>query len=144
MSNSNSNPSGSGSVPRGIGLSNSIHSEVAPCLPLPSLPVFCGASDPELRLFDGASARNSNFWFLNRNEILSQSPRIADLLRQTDVSYLTLRDENRETASDNVERLELYEEVLRCNPDAFEYVTHVSQVRGKFLEMQHLKASALS
>lgn len=124
MSNSNSNPSGSGSVPRGIGLSNSIHSEVAPCLPLPSLPVFCGASDPELRLFDGASARNSNFWFLNRNEILSQSPRIADLLRQTDVSYLTLRDENRETASDNVERLELYEEVLRCNPDAFEYVTH--------------------
>lgn len=39
----------------------------------------------------------------------------------------TLRDENRETASDNVERLELYEEVLRCNPDAFEYVTHGKQ-----------------
>ena len=92
MSNSNSNPSGSGSgsgsVPRGIGLSNSIHSEVAPCLPLPSLPVFCGASDPELRLFDGATAKSSSFWSLNRNEILSQSFRIADLLRQTDVSYL--------------------------------------------------------
>ncbi|KAB5516460.1 hypothetical protein DKX38_027108 [Salix brachista] len=125
MSNSNSNPSGSGSgsVPRGIGLSNSIHSEVAPCLPLPSLPVFCGASDPELRLFDGASAKSSSFWSLNRNEILSQSFRIADLLRQTDVSYLTLRDQNRETASDSAERMELYEEVLRCNPDAFEYVT---------------------
>lgn len=39
----------------------------------------------------------------------------------------TLRDENRETASDNVERLELYEEVLRCIPDAFEYVTHGKQ-----------------
>ncbi|CAK7338590.1 unnamed protein product [Dovyalis caffra] len=123
MSNSNSNPSGSGLVPRGIGLSNSIHSEVAPCLPLPSLPVFCGASDPELRLFDGTSGRNSNFWSLNRNEILSQSSRIADLLRETDVSYLSFRDETRVTASDNVERLELYEEVLRYNSEAFEYVT---------------------
>ncbi|KAJ6371248.1 hypothetical protein OIU77_001700 [Salix suchowensis] len=147
MSNSNSNPSGSGSgsgsVPRGIGLSNSIHSEVAPCLPLPSLPVFCGASDPELRLFDGASAKSSSFWSLNRNEILSQSFRIADLLRQTDVSYLTLRDQNRETASDSAERLELYEEVLRCNPDAFEYVTPgKGQISGNAaFESKHIEPS---
>ncbi|KAJ6734812.1 EXPRESSED PROTEIN-RELATED [Salix purpurea] len=145
MSNSNSNPSGSGSgsVPRGIGLSNSIHSEVAPCLPLPSLPVFCGASDPELRLFDGASAKSSSFWSLNRNEILSQSFRIADLLRQTDVSYLTLRDQNRETASDSAERLELYEEVLRCNPDAFEYVTPgKGQISGNAaFESKHIEQS---
>uniref|UniRef100_A0A6N2N2B1 Sister chromatid cohesion protein n=1 Tax=Salix viminalis TaxID=40686 RepID=A0A6N2N2B1_SALVM len=140
MSNSNSNPSGSGS---GIGLSNSIHSEVAPCLPLPSLPVFCGASDPELRLFDGASAKSSSFWSLNRNEILSQSFRIADLLRQTDVSYLTLRDQNRETASDSAERLELYEEVLRCNPDAFEYVTPgKGQISGNAaFESKHIELS---
>ena len=71
---------------RGIGLSNTIHSEVAPCLPLPSLPVFCGGSEPELRLFD-EPGRNS-VWSLNRPEVIAQSARIADLLRQTDVSYL--------------------------------------------------------
>jgi cohesin loading factor subunit SCC2 len=71
---------------RGIGLSNTVHSEVAPCLPLPSLPVFCGASDQDLWLFDdpgGGSLKS-----LNRSEILAQSSRIVDLLRQTDVSYL--------------------------------------------------------
>lgn len=71
----------------GIGFSNTIHSEVAPCLPLPSLPVFCGATDPNLRLFDEASAGVS-YRLLNRTEILTQSSRIADLLRVTDVSYL--------------------------------------------------------
>ncbi|KAJ4826319.1 hypothetical protein Tsubulata_004087 [Turnera subulata] len=125
MSYPNSNPGASGSgpaapVPEGIGLSNTIHSEVAPCLPLPSLPVFCGASDPEVRLLDGA---DGNLWSLNRNEILSQSERIADLLRQTDVSYLNLRDETRPTSSSHVEPLELHDEVLRYNPEAFEYVT---------------------
>ncbi|KAF2299331.1 hypothetical protein GH714_031594 [Hevea brasiliensis] len=92
MSYSNSNPtasaSGWSSGPRGIGLSNTIHSEVAPCLPLPSLPVFCGASDPHLRLFDdGGSSSVRGVWSLNRSEILAQSARIADLLRETDVSY---------------------------------------------------------
>lgn len=69
---------------RGIGLSNTIHSEVAPCLPLPSLPVFCGAYDQELCLFD--EPRNSRS--LNRRDVVSQASRIADLLRETDVSYL--------------------------------------------------------
>uniref|UniRef100_A0A2N9INU1 Uncharacterized protein n=1 Tax=Fagus sylvatica TaxID=28930 RepID=A0A2N9INU1_FAGSY len=91
-----SNPINSGSVSvsvsgsvyghRGIGLSNTIHSEVAPCLPLPSLPVFCGASDQDLKLFDELGG--GSFRSLNRTEILAHSSRIADLLRQTDVSYL--------------------------------------------------------
>lgn len=89
MSNYNSNPNGSGFVPRGIGLSNTTYSEVAPCLPLPSLPVFGGASDPLLRLFDEANGSGNRAVLpLNRNEILAQSGRIADLLRKTDVSYL--------------------------------------------------------
>lgn len=70
----------------GIGLTNTIHSEVAQCLPLPSLPVFCGASDLELRLFDDPAVGASRS--LNRREIIAQASRIADLLRETDVSYL--------------------------------------------------------
>lgn len=89
----NSTASGSGPAHRGIGLSNTIQSEVAPCLPLPSLPVFCGAADPELRFFDlqslqtgprGASGSKS----LNRREILARSTKIAELLGETDISYL--------------------------------------------------------
>ncbi|XP_057769612.1 sister chromatid cohesion protein SCC2 isoform X2 [Salvia miltiorrhiza] len=67
---------------RGISLSNTVHSEVAPCLPLPSLPVFCGGRDQELRLFDsrGGAAR----WNSSGADV---SGRIADLLRNADVSY---------------------------------------------------------
>ncbi|KAF3444847.1 hypothetical protein FNV43_RR14540 [Rhamnella rubrinervis] len=113
-----SSASMSGSGHRGIGLSNTIHSEVAPCLPLPSLPVFCGASDQDLRLFDEPS-RNS-FWSLNRNEVLAQSGRIADLLRETDVSYLNLREDTGEVSYGILEPLELHDEVLRYYPEAFE------------------------
>ncbi|EXB38089.1 Nipped-B-like protein [Morus notabilis] len=114
--------SSSGSGPalwnhRGIGLSNTIHSEVASCLPLPSLPVFCGASDPELRLFDDSS--RNYLWSLNRNEILNQSGRIADLLRQTDVSYLNLREAPQEVSYGYLEPLDLHDEVLRFNSEAF-------------------------
>lgn len=76
--------SGSGSGHRGIGLSNTIHSEVAPCLPLPSLPVFFGASEQELRLFDEPPGSYAT----STNDVLAQSKKIADLLRATDVSYL--------------------------------------------------------
>eukprot|EP00257_Ricinus_communis_P019908 XP_015579021.1 sister chromatid cohesion protein SCC2 [Ricinus communis] len=134
MSNLNSvNPigwssSGSSSTRRGIGLSNTIHSEVAPCLPLPSVPVFCGASDPNLKLFDDGNIRG--VWSLNRTEIISQASRIADLLRHTDVSYLNFRDETRLTSFGNVEPLELFDQVLQCNPEAFEYVTPGKQSKN--------------
>ncbi|KAI8534081.1 hypothetical protein RHMOL_Rhmol10G0060800 [Rhododendron molle] len=74
--------------PRGISLPNTVHSEVAPCLPLPSLPVFCGAFDQELRLFEGAAGRGSRS--LNRSDVVNQCGKVADLLRATDVSYLNL------------------------------------------------------
>lgn len=76
--------SNSGGVPRGISLSNTVHSEVAPCLPLPSLPVFCGALDQEIRYSDELSGYRS----LNRNDVVNQADKIASLLRGTDVSYL--------------------------------------------------------
>ncbi|KAF7803063.1 sister chromatid cohesion protein SCC2 isoform X1 [Senna tora] len=97
----------------GISLSNTIHSEVASCLPLPSLPVFCGASDHDFRLLDGPR-------FLKRGEVLAQSGKIAELLQQTDVSYLNLRDDSKTASYVCVEPSELHDEILRCNPEAFE------------------------
>ncbi|WCJ25615.1 PHD finger family protein [Euphorbia peplus] len=117
MNHSKPNDRSSGSGPRGIGLSNTTYSEVVTCLPLPSLPVLCGASDPLIRLFDNRYAQS-----LNRNDILAQSSRIADLLRETNVSYLNLRDDTRPIPCEYVEPLVLYDRVVQCNPEAFEYV----------------------
>ncbi|KAG2715540.1 hypothetical protein I3760_03G083100 [Carya illinoinensis] len=113
--------SGSGWGHRGIGLSNTIHSEVAPCLPLPSLPVFCGASNQDLRLFDEPG--RGSFSSLDRSEVLAQSSRIADLLRQTDVSYLNLKKDARVVSYGYAEPLELHDQVLQCHPEAFECST---------------------
>ncbi|XAR51675.1 hypothetical protein NMG60_11006373 [Bertholletia excelsa] len=108
-----------GGAPRGISLTNTVHSEVAPCLPLPSLPVFCGAHDQELRLFEGPS----NLRSLNRNEVLNQASKIADLLGATDISYLNLRAEATTLPYGFLEPPVLHNEVLRCNSDAFEYIS---------------------
>ncbi|XP_050381632.1 sister chromatid cohesion protein SCC2 isoform X1 [Argentina anserina] len=98
---------------QGIRLSNTTHSEVAPCLPLPSLPVFCGASDQDLRLLDEPSRR------LNYYDA-AQATRIADLLRSTDVSYLNLREDAAEVQYGYVQPMELLDEVLQYNPEAFQ------------------------
>ncbi|KAL3844611.1 hypothetical protein ACJIZ3_002014 [Penstemon smallii] len=112
-----SNSSGDG-VPKGISLTNTVHSDVAPCLPLPSLPVFCGSLDQELRLFDehdGISRRNSN-----RGDV---SAKIADLLRNADVSYLNLKGEPNIHPGGSVGNFTLYNEVLGHDPEAFEYAS---------------------
>ncbi|CAK9174129.1 unnamed protein product, partial [Ilex paraguariensis] len=108
----------SGGIPRGISLSNTVHSEVAPCLPLPSLPVFCGALDEVLHLFDEHSSSRS----LNRNDVVNQASRIADLLRNTDVSYLNLRAEASPQPYGYVGSLDLYNEVLTYDSEAFEHI----------------------
>ncbi|CAA7031303.1 unnamed protein product [Microthlaspi erraticum] len=127
MSNPSSSGWGSSSTSSltqfGIGLANTVQSEVAPHLPLPSLPIFCGATQPgEFKLYDEAQ-RGSGNRSLNRNEILSQSSRIANLLEATDVSYLDLRNEARAIDCNSEQPCQLYDQVLRCNPRAFEYVT---------------------
>ncbi|XP_043723942.1 sister chromatid cohesion protein SCC2 [Telopea speciosissima] len=101
-------------------LTNTVHSEVAPCLPLPSLPVFCGAVDHELRLFDESSGASS----LDRKDVLAQASKIADLLRDTDVSYLNLRDSTNPPVYSSAEAAEhsvLFNKVLQHNSEAFEY-----------------------
>ncbi|XP_058184764.1 sister chromatid cohesion protein SCC2 isoform X1 [Rhododendron vialii] len=107
--------------PRGISLPNTVHSEVAPCLPLPSLPVFCGAFDQELRLFDGAAGSGSRS--LNRSDVVNQCGKVADLLRATDVAYLNLRAEATLLSYGILEPPDLYNEVLRCDSEAFECST---------------------
>ncbi|KAI3503267.1 hypothetical protein L1887_31706 [Cichorium endivia] len=115
---SNSRAGGGGAIPRGISLANTVHSEVAPCLPLPSLPVFCGALDQDLRLIDEptGSARQSS-----RSDVADQASKISKLLQATDVSYLNLRKEVTKSTYGHEEHLDLYDEVLRCNSEAFEY-----------------------
>ncbi|XP_022144453.1 sister chromatid cohesion protein SCC2 isoform X2 [Momordica charantia] len=125
--------SGSGSGHRGIGLSNTIHSEVAPCLPLPSLPVFFGASEQELRLFDEPPGSYAT----STNDVLAQSKKIADLLRATDVSYLNLREDAEALSEGSVEPFELYKEVLRYDADAFNYTAP-----GPIME--HVSSSTVS
>ncbi|KAJ4960537.1 hypothetical protein NE237_020447 [Protea cynaroides] len=101
-------------------LSNTVHSEIAPCLPLPSLPVFCGAIDHKLRLSDESSSVPS----LNRKDVLAQASKIADLLRDTDVSYLNLRDSTNPTPYSIAEAAEpsgLLNKVLQYNSEAFEF-----------------------
>uniref|UniRef100_A0A7N0V3E0 Sister chromatid cohesion protein n=1 Tax=Kalanchoe fedtschenkoi TaxID=63787 RepID=A0A7N0V3E0_KALFE len=100
---------------RGISLSNTVHSEIAPCLPLPLLPVFCGASDRELRLFDEPRS-------LDRRDIIAQASTIADMLSSTDVSYLKLRDDPTPQQHGLSAPLELYEKVLQCNSEALDLI----------------------
>ncbi|KAL2898524.1 Sister chromatid cohesion protein SCC2, partial [Bienertia sinuspersici] len=100
---------------KGISLSNTIHSEVAPCLPLPSLPSFCGDSDEQLCLFDDQLNRP-----INRRDVLAQAPKIADLLLHTDVSYLNLKNEVASVSGSTMSHMDLCEEVLRHDRCAFE------------------------
>ncbi|PIA63025.1 hypothetical protein AQUCO_00200801v1 [Aquilegia coerulea] len=101
---------------RACRLTNTIHSEVVPCLPLPSLPVFCGSNDQDLRLFDESTTSRS----LDRNEVVSQASRIADLLKDTDVSYLNLRDGPSTIPHSSKYSSILFKEVLQNNSAAFE------------------------
>ncbi|ESQ41527.1 hypothetical protein EUTSA_v10012417mg [Eutrema salsugineum] len=126
MSNPSSSGWGSSSslTQFGIGLANTVQSEVAPHLPLPSLPIFCGATEPgEFKLFDEVNQGSSGNRSLNRTEILSQSCRIASLLEETDVSYLDLRNEARALSCNSEEPFQLYDQVLRFKPRAFDIVT---------------------
>ncbi|KAK9052474.1 hypothetical protein SSX86_029103 [Deinandra increscens subsp. villosa] len=115
---SNSRAGDAGGIPKGISLANTVHSEVAPCLPLPSLPVFCGALDQDLRVVDEptGSAKQSR-----RSDVADQASKIAKLLQTTDVSYLNLKTEM-VSPYGHEEHLDLYDEVLRCDSEAFEHI----------------------
>nr|XP_010923594.1 sister chromatid cohesion protein SCC2 isoform X2 [Elaeis guineensis] len=106
-------------------LSNTTHSEIAPSLSLPSLPVCFGSADQKLGLFDepvGAPATD-------RPEVLTHASAIAEVLRNCDVSYLNLKENARTVPHNPGEYSRFYREVLKYNPEAFEY-----SVRGSLQE----------
>lgn len=65
-------------------LSNTTHSEIAPSLSLPSLPVCFGSFDQQLGLSDVPGGSRSG----DRPDILAHAGTIAELLRNCDVDYL--------------------------------------------------------
>ncbi|MCL7033996.1 hypothetical protein MKW94_025445 [Papaver nudicaule] len=103
--------------PKACRLTNTLHSEVAPCLPLPSLPVFCGALDQELGLYNDTTGVRSS----NPNDVLAQASKIADLLRDTDVSYLNLREGVSSLSRRSTEPSTLHHRVLQYESEAFEF-----------------------
>ncbi|KAI3958618.1 hypothetical protein MKW92_045245 [Papaver armeniacum] len=97
-------------------LTNTLHSEVAPRLPLPSPPVFCGALGQELRLYDQTTTATTRS--ANRNDV---PVRIPDRLRHTDVSYLNLREGVSSLSRSSTEPSTLCNQVLKYDTEAFEY-----------------------
>ncbi|XP_065037401.1 sister chromatid cohesion protein SCC2-like [Musa acuminata AAA Group] len=96
-------------------LSNTTHSEIAPSLSLPSLPVCFGSFDQQLGLSDVPGGSRSG----DRPDILAHAGTIAELLRNCDVDYLNLKENARVVPDDLGDRSRLYQEVVKYNPDAF-------------------------
>lgn len=103
-------------------LTNTTHTEVAPSLPLPSLPICFGAVCQDLLLFDergaaeGLQARDGSL-------LTAHASKIADLLAATDISYLSVRD----GPTDDLSRIcstpdSLVAAVLQHDPQAFSFV----------------------
>lgn len=101
-------------------LSNTIHSEIAPSLSLPSLPVYLGATDPALGLFEDVSGRGVDG---DRSEVLAQVKKIVSLLRDCDVSYLNLNMGAKNSPCNSGEASKLYDEVIKQYLTAFECST---------------------
>ncbi|KAG6556205.1 hypothetical protein Mapa_002146 [Marchantia paleacea] len=109
-------------------LTNVTHSEVAHCLPLPSLPTSFGASNPALYLFDEESATKVRA--INDSAVLAHAGKIAELLKSTDISYLSLRDKDKHLAPGvTSEPGSLLDAVLQYEPDAFSCAPPASRRR---------------
>ncbi|WOK99668.1 nipped-B-like protein A isoform X1 [Canna indica] len=96
-------------------LTNTSHSEIAPSLSLPSLPICFGSVGQQLGLSDVPAGSRSG----DRPEILAHVATIAELLRNCDISYLNLKDNESVVSNDPGDCSRLYQEVVKYNPDAF-------------------------
>ncbi|XP_078430216.1 PHD finger family protein [Wolffia australiana] len=103
---------------RACRLSNTTYWEITPSLPLPSLPVSCGARSQRLQLSEETAEGVARS--IDRNEVLGNAGKIADLLRDCDVSYLNVKDEPEQRRTNFAECPRLYSEVLRYNSAAFD------------------------
>ncbi|XP_026436365.1 uncharacterized protein LOC113334243 [Papaver somniferum] len=69
-----------------------------------------------LRHFNTASVNRS----ANRNDVLAQATKIADLLKHTDVSYVNLREGVSSLSRSSTEPSSHYHQVLKYDSEAFE------------------------
>ncbi|XP_024530333.1 sister chromatid cohesion protein SCC2 isoform X2 [Selaginella moellendorffii] len=99
------------------GLANTAHTEIAQSLPLPSLPIGFGATSQGLSLFE-ENEHAARLQGARDAAIMSKAGKIAELLANTDSSYITLKDE---TSIPPVvaEPGSLAAAVLKFNPQAF-------------------------
>lgn len=110
-------------------LCNTSYTEFTVNLPLPHLPISFGANSRELRLVeegDGVSRVRTT----KSSKILSEAGKIAELLKATDVSYLSLRvDAKNEAALFSRNPASLLAAVLKHDTEAFKFSLSASQVR---------------
>ncbi|XP_062190537.1 sister chromatid cohesion protein SCC2-like isoform X1 [Phragmites australis] len=94
---------------RACRLPNTVHSEIAPALPLPTLPPALG--------FDGLRD-DEPLAAPDRPDMIMQAANIARILAETDVSHLGFTEADNVDV-DPIQCSWLWREVLKHNPDAF-------------------------
>lgn len=111
-------------------LTNTTYTEVAARLPLVTLPVRFGSSSNELSLFDDNEV-SSRLGGKNEAVIDAQAGKIAELLRATDISYLSLQEEAKNGDRQfSAEHGSLMAAVLLHDSDAFSYTLLGPHKRG--------------
>lgn len=102
---------------RACRLPNTVHSEIAAALPLPTLPATLGA---DLNDHDEPLAEP------DRPDMIMQAAAIARILANTDISHLGFTEADH-VAVDPSECSLLWREVLKHNPDAFKFKPRTPQ-----------------
>lgn len=102
-------------------LTNTTHTEVAPSLPLPSLPICFGAASQDLILFEDRAAVEA-VQARDGSPLIAHAGKIAELLAATDISYLSVRDGYKDgITSISTTPGSLLAAVLHNDPEAFSY-----------------------
>ncbi|KAI5058048.1 hypothetical protein GOP47_0026218 [Adiantum capillus-veneris] len=125
-------------------LTNTTHTEVAPSLPLPSLPICFGAASEDLLLFEErASAEKAK---ARDGSLLSaHAAKIAELLASTDINYLSVRDGLKDDLSHILSSSNsLVAAVLQHNPEAFSFVKTEQNDQQGLRNLSHEKKATLA
>ncbi|KAH8950638.1 hypothetical protein BDL97_10G095900 [Sphagnum fallax] len=125
-------------------LTNTSHTEVALGLPLLSLPNSFGASRHELFLFDDSEVA-ARLRDTDDAAVVAHANKIAELLRATDISYLSLREEAKNgVAPMAAEPGSLMAAILQHEQDAFSYTATGHLKRGGWQSSSAEKQSTVA
>ncbi|KAH8959303.1 hypothetical protein BDL97_06G072000 [Sphagnum fallax] len=125
-------------------LTNTSHTEVALGLPLLSLPNSFGASRHELFLFDDSEVA-ARLRDTDDAAVVAHANKIAELLRATDISYLSLREEAKNGAAPMAaEPGSLMAAILQHEQDAFSYTAAGHLKRGGWQSSSAEKQSTVA